>query len=59
MKDRDQFETVCIRQKKTARVKYNLDLRYGPKRPGTGESIVGCAKQFGARISQYDCDEKT
>ncbi len=26
--------------KKTARVKYNLDLRYGPKRFGTGESTM-------------------
>jgi hypothetical protein len=34
--------------KKTARVKYNLDISFGPKRLGTGESIVGFAKSFGA-----------
>jgi len=35
-------------EKSPAEVKYNLYISFGPKRLGTGESIVGFAKNFGA-----------
>jgi hypothetical protein len=46
-------------KKKTARVKSNLDLRYGPKR--TGKSMCWlCEILWGWNIYiQCECDEKT